>query len=389
MELKGHRNSVGSPWLVSLEEWHKDNGTNHILSGMTDSFYDQYSKKSKSAKELWDTLKSVYQAEEASTKKFLVSNYMDFKMTDDRPVSVQVRELQLIANDICAAGMVLDENFHVGAIVAKLPPTWKEYRNKLKHKKEDLRRKQLSKLIIKDLGEADVILGIKIIRSQHGIIAYVLIIPKPFMEEAADEVIKPTAMKQKQKRVVHTLYDVYEIKYTNNTAKELLDDLDSKYKTEDAVNKKFLIIKLFDFRMGHSLDESFQVSTIISKLPLARKECRKELKQKKDFMTMQEFVKYIQVEENSRNLDRIELEDNKSSKALIVDHDSSSGSKRKLDGQAKEGDVLPERFKTDDDIIAAVVSENLDEITEVARFTTVAVDEDIECLNTDIGSKDK
>ncbi|KAK3031729.1 hypothetical protein RJ639_035315 [Escallonia herrerae] len=68
---------------------------------MTDSFYDQYSKKSKIAKELWDTLKSVYQAEEATTKKFLISNYMDFKMTDDRPVSVQVRELQLIANDMC------------------------------------------------------------------------------------------------------------------------------------------------------------------------------------------------------------------------------------------------------------------------------------------------
>ncbi|KAK3003656.1 hypothetical protein RJ639_018698 [Escallonia herrerae] len=70
---------------------------------MTDSFYDQYSKKSKTAKELWNTLKSVYQAEEASTKKFLVLNYMDFKMTDDRPVSIQVQKLKLIANDICAA----------------------------------------------------------------------------------------------------------------------------------------------------------------------------------------------------------------------------------------------------------------------------------------------
>ncbi|KAK3038272.1 hypothetical protein RJ639_029860 [Escallonia herrerae] len=128
-----------------IDKWNDDDYfcRNHILSGMTDSFYDQYSKKSKTAKELWDTLKSVYQEEEASSKKFLVSNYMDFKMTDDRLVSVQVREFQLIANDICAAGMVLDENFHVGVIVAKLPPTWKEYCNKLKHKKEDLALDQL------------------------------------------------------------------------------------------------------------------------------------------------------------------------------------------------------------------------------------------------------
>ncbi|KAK3043090.1 hypothetical protein RJ639_001205 [Escallonia herrerae] len=62
-------------------------------------------------------------------------------------------------------------------------------------------------------------------------------------------------------------------------------------------------------------------------------ECRKELKQKKDAMTMQEFANYNQVEENSQNLDRFELEENKSSKALIVEHGSSSGSKRKLDGQ--------------------------------------------------------
>ncbi|KAK3018660.1 hypothetical protein RJ639_002802 [Escallonia herrerae] len=149
---------------------------------------------------------------------------MDLKMTNDIPVSVQVRELQLIANDICAAGMILVENFHVGAIVAKLPPTWKEYCNKLKHKKEELALDQLiqhlhieeetrnrekepakenssgscvliclyvddmlifgtdidrineaknfltSNFSMKDLGEADVILGIKIIRSQHGIV---------------------------------------------------------------------------------------------------------------------------------------------------------------------------------------------------------------------------
>ncbi|KAK2999013.1 hypothetical protein RJ639_024510 [Escallonia herrerae] len=196
-------------------------------------------------------------------------------------------------------------------------------------------------------------------------IAYVLTIPKPIVDEAADEAIKQTAMKQKQRwedddiyckgyilgGLSDTLYDVYEIKYANITAKELWDDLDSKYKTEDAGNKKFLISKLFDFLMenskpvitqihelqmimnliiseGHSLDESFQVSTIIFKLPLAWKECRKELKQKKDAMTMQELVKYIQVEENSRNLDRLELEENKSSKVLVIDHGSSSGTKQ-------------------------------------------------------------
>ncbi|KAK3017792.1 hypothetical protein RJ639_003422 [Escallonia herrerae] len=79
---------------------------------MANSFYNQYSKKSKTAKELWDTLKSVYQMEQASLKEFLVSNYMDFKMTDDRPIFVQIHQFQLIANYTSVADMVLDENLH-------------------------------------------------------------------------------------------------------------------------------------------------------------------------------------------------------------------------------------------------------------------------------------
>ncbi|KAK3002030.1 hypothetical protein RJ639_020914 [Escallonia herrerae] len=124
-----------------------------------------------------------------------------------------------------------------------------------------------------------------------------------------------------------TLYDVYEINYTNSTAKKVWDDLDSKYKKEDAGNKKFLIIKLFEFRM---------------------KECRKELKQKKDAMTMQELVKYIQVEENFCNLDRLELEDHKSSKALVVDHGSFSGSKHKLDGQEFFENSFSRKWRNED-----------------------------------------
>ncbi|XP_043710545.1 uncharacterized protein LOC122659507 [Telopea speciosissima] len=93
----------------------------------------------------------------------------------------------------------------------------------------------------------------------------------------------------------NTLYDVYEPKFADSTSRELWEDLDKKYKIEDAGNKKFIISKLFDYRMvrdksiisqtcelqglmnqiiskGHSLDESFLVSSIISKLPFAWKD---------------------------------------------------------------------------------------------------------------------
>nr|GEW20047.1 hypothetical protein [Tanacetum cinerariifolium] len=46
-----------------------------------------------SFKEQWDSLKAKYIAEDASSKKFLVSNFTNYKMTDSRPVSKQYNEL--------------------------------------------------------------------------------------------------------------------------------------------------------------------------------------------------------------------------------------------------------------------------------------------------------
>ncbi|XP_043725798.1 uncharacterized protein LOC122672378 [Telopea speciosissima] len=166
----------------------------------------------------------------------------------------------------------------------------------------------------------------------------------------------------------NTLYDVYEPKFANSTSRELWEDLDKKYKIEDAGNKKFPISKLFDYRMvgdksiisqtyelqdlmnqiiseGHSLDESFQVSTIISKLPFVWKDCRKELKQKKDAMTMQELIKYIQVGENSRKLDKLELEE-KSPKVHVIENASSKDKKRKFDGKGTVSDKKKGNFTT-------------------------------------------
>ncbi|KAK2998328.1 hypothetical protein RJ639_024299 [Escallonia herrerae] len=115
-------------------------------------------------------------------------------------------------------------------------------------------------------------------------IAYVLTIPKPIVDEAADGAIKQTAIKQKQKweeddtyckgyilgGLSDTLYDVYKIKYASSTAKELWDDLYNKYKTEDAGNKKFLISKLFDFRMVDSKSTQIRELQMIMNLIISK-----------------------------------------------------------------------------------------------------------------------
>ncbi|GJV13267.1 zinc finger, CCHC-type containing protein [Tanacetum coccineum] len=67
-----------------------------ILNGMSDSLFDVY-QNVETSKELWDTLKAKYMAEDASSKKFLVS-----------------------------------------CIIDKLPPSWKDFKHTLKHLNEEL-----------------------------------------------------------------------------------------------------------------------------------------------------------------------------------------------------------------------------------------------------------
>ncbi|GKD95581.1 hypothetical protein Tco_1379478 [Tanacetum coccineum] len=57
----------------------------HILNGMSDSLFDIY-QNVESARKLWDSLESKYIVEDTSSKKFLVSDFNNYKMTDARPI---------------------------------------------------------------------------------------------------------------------------------------------------------------------------------------------------------------------------------------------------------------------------------------------------------------
>ncbi|KAL5575402.1 hypothetical protein UlMin_017101 [Ulmus minor] len=97
----------------------------HILNALSDGLYDLFTN-TKSAKEIWTTLEFKYKTEEEDTKKFLISKYFDFKFLDDKPLLPQIYELQIIVNKLKAVKIELPEPFQVGAIIAKLPSTWKD-----------------------------------------------------------------------------------------------------------------------------------------------------------------------------------------------------------------------------------------------------------------------
>ncbi|KAL6547209.1 hypothetical protein OROMI_022930 [Orobanche minor] len=107
----------------------------HILNGMSDSLFDVY-QNLESAKELWDSLEAKYMAEDASSKKFLVGNFINYKMVDSRPVMEQYNELLRILGQFAQYEMKMNESISVSSIIDKLPPSWREFKNNLKHKEE-------------------------------------------------------------------------------------------------------------------------------------------------------------------------------------------------------------------------------------------------------------
>ena len=64
-------------------------------------------------------------------------------MLDSKTVISQVQDLQVILHDIHAERMSLSESFQVAAIIEKLPPLWKEFKNYLKHKRKEMRLEDL------------------------------------------------------------------------------------------------------------------------------------------------------------------------------------------------------------------------------------------------------
>ncbi|KAL6575661.1 hypothetical protein OROHE_001038 [Orobanche hederae] len=114
----------------------------HIPNSMSDSLFDIHGDV-KSAKELWDTLESKYIAEDAYSKKFLVSNFNSYKMVDLRSVIEQYNELLRIFGQLKLHNMNMDESIAVSSVIDKLPPSLKDFKHNLKHQKEELSLVQL------------------------------------------------------------------------------------------------------------------------------------------------------------------------------------------------------------------------------------------------------
>ncbi|GKC09820.1 zinc finger, CCHC-type containing protein, partial [Tanacetum coccineum] len=95
-----------------------------ILNGMSDSLFDIY-QNVESSKELWNSVEVKYMAEDAS-------------------IMEQYNELLGILGIFTQHKMNMDETNQVSCIIGKLPPSWKDFKHTLKHKKEEFTLVELS-----------------------------------------------------------------------------------------------------------------------------------------------------------------------------------------------------------------------------------------------------
>ena len=105
-----------------------------VISVLGENLVDAY-MHIPSGKELWDTLEAKFGASDAGSELYIMEQFYDYRMVDDRSVVEQAHELQALAKELDNFKCNLPEKFVAGGIIAKLPPSWRNFATSLKHKR--------------------------------------------------------------------------------------------------------------------------------------------------------------------------------------------------------------------------------------------------------------
>ena len=130
--------------LMTIEAWMQSDFLcrNYILNRLENNLYDIYSSY-KTAKEVWEMLEKKYKTEDAGAKKFVIGKFLKYNMADTKTVIKQVEEIQVLIHELHAEGCAISEQFQVGSIIEKLPPSWRDFKVYLKHKRREMTMEDL------------------------------------------------------------------------------------------------------------------------------------------------------------------------------------------------------------------------------------------------------
>ena len=113
---------------------------NLFRDAMISAFHLNYKKNyifCTSGKELWDALKAKFGVSDVGSELYLMEQLYDYKMVENRSVVKQAHEIQVLAKELEHFPCLLPDKFVADGIIAKLPPSWRDFATSLKHKRQE------------------------------------------------------------------------------------------------------------------------------------------------------------------------------------------------------------------------------------------------------------
>jgi len=142
-----------------IEDWiHANKVCRHtMLSALSNDLFDVYCSY-KEAKEIWDSLILKYTAEDVVRQRFVIGKYYRWEMIEVKDIKIQINEYHKLLEDIKAENIVLPDEFVSELLIEKLPQSWTDYKQQLKHKYKQMSLSDLITHIIIEPTERSVLL---------------------------------------------------------------------------------------------------------------------------------------------------------------------------------------------------------------------------------------
>jgi hypothetical protein len=120
-----------------------------VISALHSKYEDNYIICT-TDKQLWDALDAQFGVSNADSELYIMKQPYDYKMVDKHSVVEQAHEIQVLAKELEQFPCVLPDKFVAGGIIAKLPPSSKDFATSLKHKRQQF---SVAKIIVSLDGE--------------------------------------------------------------------------------------------------------------------------------------------------------------------------------------------------------------------------------------------
>ena len=100
---------------------------------LSNDLFDVYASY-KNEKYIWDSLILKYTAEDIVRQRFVIANYYRWEMIEGKDFKIQINEYHKLIEDIKTESITLPDEFMSKLLIEKLPQSWTDYKQQLKHR---------------------------------------------------------------------------------------------------------------------------------------------------------------------------------------------------------------------------------------------------------------